>query len=80
MAAIERRIFVAADAGVGSCDWRERGSDIGEVGTLLLLERRSGATFLSLGSQESMVRGRQCVTTICDICDVEIASNSIGLA
>ena len=44
VAAMERRIFVATEAGVGSCDRRECDSDIGEVGAAPVA--RSDAAFL----------------------------------
>ena len=55
---MERRIFVAAEAGVGSCVRREVCSDIGEVEVLLEPERRPDADFLILGIQES-IGGRE---------------------
>lgn len=56
MAAIERRIFVAAEACVGSCVWRELDSDIGEVGAPPVPGRRLDAAFLIFGIQDSMER------------------------
>lgn len=55
VAAIERRIFVAAEAGVGSCIWREIESIIGEEEPAVR-GRRIVAAFLNLGIQESMAR------------------------
>lgn len=60
MAAIERRIFVATEAGVGSWVWRERklDCDLGEVEMLLDLERLLDDMILIFGIQENMVGDR----------------------